>query len=158
MVESEIYTVSGYQDGLCFLKLLLSKAQTDTIATVNMLRASNSKLPSKMVELGGDIVEFNNYVRGIESALSSYGQRADELLMNVIIAYEEVEDDDVIMYVKNKRSLWEEGQTTLDLNSLMTQCENTYKIRQQTGKWKAPSRQAEQFAAMKAEWEKTHKI
>jgi hypothetical protein len=78
--------------------------------------------------------------------------------MNVIIAYEEVEDDDFIMYVKNKRSLWEEGQTTLDLNSLMTQCENTYKIRQHTGKWKAPSRQAEQFAAMKAEWEKTHNI
>jgi hypothetical protein len=156
MVEADKYTVAGYQDGLCFLKLLLSKAQTDTIATVNMLRASISKLPSKMVEVGGDIVEFNNYVKGIESSLASYGQRADELLMNVILAYEEVEDEDFIMYVKNKRNLWEEGHTILDLNGLMTHCENTYKIRVQTGKWKAPSRQAEQFAAMKAEWEKTH--
>lgn len=151
LVDLDKYVISTYMDGLCFLKLLLSKAQTDTIGTVNMLRTLISKLPSKMVELGGDIVAFNNIVKGIESSLPSYGEQSSELLINVILSYEEVEDSDFVSYVKNKRSMWEEGQTPLNLQMLMTNCENKYKIWVQTGEWKAPTKQSEEFAAMKAE-------
>jgi hypothetical protein len=151
LVDKQKYHISSYMDGLCFLKVLLAKAQTDTIGTVNMLRTLISKLPSKMVELGGDIIAFNNIVKGIESSMSSYGEQSGELLINVILAYEQVEDLDFVNYVKNKRSLWEEGQTALDLHLFMTNCENKYKIRVQTGEWNAPTKQSEEFAAMKAE-------
>jgi hypothetical protein len=66
MAESDKYIVDGYMEGLCFLKLLISKAQVDTIATVNVLRNSIGRLPSKMVKLSGNITEFNSYVKNIE--------------------------------------------------------------------------------------------
>lgn len=150
VVESEKYMIDGYGEGLCFLKLILSKAQTHTIATVNMLRASIINLPSKIVELAGNIVEFNNHVRSIENAIASYGQRSDELLINVILAYEEVEDEDFVNCVKMKKYIWEEGQTTLELHGLLKNVENYYNIRVQQGKWKAPSKQGELLAALKA--------
>jgi hypothetical protein len=36
-MEADKYTISGYPDGECFLKVLIGKAQVKTIATVNML-------------------------------------------------------------------------------------------------------------------------
>jgi hypothetical protein len=150
------YTVRSYQDGLCFLKILLSNAKPDTVATVNMLRTSISELKSKMIEFGGNIVEFNEYVRNIETSLTSYGETADGLLINVILAYEEVEDTAFVSYIQHKRSMWEEDKTVLELDTLMSNSENKYKIAIQTGKWKAPTKQAEEFAAMKAEWHKNH--
>ena len=155
-MESKKYQVAGYQDGVCFLKVLLTKAKPDTVATVNMLRTSISQLKSKMIECDGNIVVFNDHVRSIESAMASYGERSDELLINTILAYEEVEDSDFVQYIKNKRSMWEEDKTKLDLDSLMTNSENKYNIAVQTGQWKAPTKEAEKFAAMKAEWQKNH--
>lgn len=154
MNEASKYTVAGYTDGLCFLKLMLSKAQTDTVATVNMLRSTISRLPSKIVELSGNICDFNNHVKNIGTALQSYGERADELMMNVMMAYEEVEDEDFVSYVKNKRNFWEEGQISLDLDSLMNDTENYYKIRVQHGKWKTVSKANTDLAAMKALYSK----
>jgi hypothetical protein len=41
--EADKYTINGYAVGLCFLKLLISKAQVETIATVMVydLQTSN---------------------------------------------------------------------------------------------------------------------
>lgn len=150
MNEASKYTVEGYTDGLCLLKLILSKAQTDTMATVNMLRVTISRLPTKIGELSGNISDFNNHVKNIGTAMTSYGERADELMMNVMMAYEEVEDEDFVSYIKNKRNFWEEGQINLDLNTLMNDAENYYKIRVQHGKWKALTNAKTELAAMKA--------
>jgi CRISPR/Cas system-associated endoribonuclease Cas2 len=142
--DSEMYTVEGYADGLCYLKLIISKAQFDTVATINMLRTVMAKLPSKIVELSGNISEFNNHVKWLQNSFFSYGEIADGLLQNMIMAYEEVEDDDFVQYIKMKKNLWEEGQITLDAKSLMVNVENYYKIRIQQGKWKSPTRREEQ--------------
>jgi hypothetical protein len=74
MMEVDKFTVHGYMEGLTLLKLLISKAQVDTIATVNMMRNSISCLPSKMVEVYGNLTEFNNNVKDIEVSLALYGQ------------------------------------------------------------------------------------
>jgi hypothetical protein len=55
-----------------------------------------------MGEVSGNITEFNNYVKDIEFSLASYGQQSDELLMNVFLAYDEVEDGDSVSYIKTK--------------------------------------------------------
>ncbi len=58
-LESTKYMYSTNADGACFLKLLISKVQVDTISTVNVLRASISKLDTKIVEYKGDIKQFH---------------------------------------------------------------------------------------------------
>jgi hypothetical protein len=73
-LEADKYTISGYPDGLCFLEVLIGKAQVETIAMVNMLQSMINKLPVKIVELNGNIFEFNNHVKNIESSLFSYGE------------------------------------------------------------------------------------
>jgi hypothetical protein len=153
MAEADLYTILGYSEGLCFLKLLVGKAQVDTLTTVNMLRASITNLRFKMVELSGNIVEFNNYVKHLESTLFSYGERSDELLMNVFLAYGSVEDDDFVAYIKVKRNSWEEQSIVLTVHSLMHQVENHYKVRIQQGNWLAPSKKDEQIMALKTMYE-----
>jgi hypothetical protein len=118
MAEADLYTILGYSEGLCFLKLLVNKAQVDTIATVNMLRASITVLRNKMVEMVGNIVEFNNYVKHLENTLISYGERSDDLLMNVFLAYGSVEHEDFVAYIKAKRNSWEEQTIVLTDSSL----------------------------------------
>jgi hypothetical protein len=154
MAEADLYTILGYSEGLCFLKLVVSKAQVDTIATVNMLRASITGLRTKMVEISGNIIEFNNYVKHLESTLFSYGERSDDLLMNVFLAYGSVEDEDFVLYIKAKRNNWEEHTLVLTVHSLMHQVENYCKVRIQQGNWMAPSKKDEQIMALKAMYEK----
>jgi hypothetical protein len=56
-----IYASGGtYRSGLLFLKVILSRAPTDTMATVEVLRRKVQSLASKIVEMQGNIVEFQN--------------------------------------------------------------------------------------------------
>jgi hypothetical protein len=82
--------------------------------------------------------------------LASYGQRSDELLMSVFLAYDEVEDGDFVSYIKTKRDLWEEGKSTLTLSELLSNTENHYKTRIQKEKWNAPNKKDEEIMALKA--------
>lgn len=150
MAEQEFYEVDGYSDGLCFLKLLISKAQVDTIGTINMLRTAISKLPVKMVELAGNVVEFNNYVRNIEHTMLSYNESSKEIMVNLFMSYSKVEDEDFVTYVKNKRNAWEEETIVLTTKSLMTFTDNHYKTRIQQEDWLAPTKKDEQIIALTA--------
>jgi hypothetical protein len=133
-MEADKYTISGYPDSVCLLKVLIGKAQVETIAMVSMLCSMINKLPVKIVELNGNIVEFNNHVKNIESSLFLYGENELEMLMHVFLAYEEVEDEDFVQYIKLKKTMWVEGNITLDLNKFLANAENNYKIHVQQGK------------------------
>jgi hypothetical protein len=71
-VDTAVYTIGGHVDGLCYLRTLITKAQLDTIGTVETLRASIGKLEVKIVELSGNIIEFHLHVNIITNALDSY--------------------------------------------------------------------------------------
>jgi hypothetical protein len=91
-----------------------------------------------------------NHVKEIEFSLASYGQGADELMMSVFMAYDVVEDEYFVLYIKMKRNIWEEGNLTLTLSGLLLNAENHYELRMQQEKWKAPSKKDEQIIALKA--------
>jgi hypothetical protein len=82
------------------------------------------KLPTKIVELNGNVTDFNNHVKDIETSLYSYGEKAPEMLMHVFLAYEEVVDDDFVQYIRMKKIMWEEGGIVLELNHFMSNAEN----------------------------------
>jgi hypothetical protein len=155
MAEQEHYEIDGYSDGLCFLKMLISKAQVNTIGTINMLRTAISSLPNKMVELSGNVIEFNNYVRNIEHTMLSYNESSKEIMVNLFMSYSKVEDEDFVTYVKNKRNAWEEETIVLTTKTLMTFTDNHYKTRIQQEDWLAPTKKDEQIIALTAALAKT---
>jgi hypothetical protein len=57
-----LYTINGEQDGLCFLRLLISRAQVNTLATVSVLRNQLGNLDKKITKFSGNVKEFNNHV------------------------------------------------------------------------------------------------
>ncbi len=149
-VQQEVYVVDGIKDGLSFLKHLISKAQIDTVATVNVLRTSIARLPSKMVEFAGNIKDFNLYVRQVTNAIAAYGEKCPELLVNVFNAYEVVEDEKFQAYIMAKKNAWEDGTATVDALKLMSQAENHYKMRIEGGTWKAITKKDERIVALEA--------
>ena len=149
-VQQEQYVIDGIKDGLSFLKHLISKAQIDTVATVNVLRTSIARLPSKMVEYAGNIKEFNLYVRQITNAIAAYGEKCPELLVNVFNAYEAVEDEKFQACIMAKKNAWEDGTAVVDALKLMSQAENHYKMRVEGGTWKAITKKDERIVALEA--------
>jgi hypothetical protein len=143
--QPELYTISvnrgNYRSGILFLKLILLKAQTNTVATVSLLRKKVSGLSEKMNEMQGNIVKFNTYVNNLITEFAAYGANCDELMPNVFWAYLAVEDE---TFVRLAERLQDEGLQApgTPLNSFMTRTENEYNIRIHMGTWKAPTKQA----------------
>jgi hypothetical protein len=151
--QPALYTISvnrgNYRSGIPFLKLILSKAQTDTVATVSLLRKKVSGLSEKMNEMQGNIVQFNTYVNNLITEFAAYGANCDELMPNVFWAYLAVEDEKFVRLAERLQDVWLQAPGT-PLNSFMIRTENKYNIRIQMGTWKAPRKQASEILALKA--------
>jgi hypothetical protein len=83
-IDQTSYRIQGVKDGQCFLRTLISKAQLDTMGTVEMLCSSLGELPTKIVELSGNIVNFHKHVNILLNALDSYRQAYPELIINLL--------------------------------------------------------------------------
>jgi hypothetical protein len=147
--DAELYTIGGRATGVCFLKVIISKAHVDTIATVNTLRTAVSNLHHKMTEVQGDIKEFNAFVKQTTNALTARGERCDELMVNLLKAYAAVEDDEFKTYIRIKRLAYEDG-AMLTTAELMSGAENQYRMRVEDGSWKQPDKKDEKIMALQA--------
>jgi hypothetical protein len=150
-LESTKYMYGTNADGACFLKLLISKVQVDTISTVNVLRAAISKLDVKILEYKGDLKQFHTYVKTLKSSMESYGETYPELLVNLFSAYQTVEDDDFHSYVMMRKGMWEDGTMAFTANQLMNLVENHYKSRVENGTWKMVTKKDERIVALEAQ-------
>jgi hypothetical protein len=56
-VDPTAYLIMNIKDGLCFLRIIITKAQLDTIGTIETLRSNLGELPVKLVELSGNIID-----------------------------------------------------------------------------------------------------
>ena len=112
-----------------------TKAHVDTIATVNALRTSISKLDHKMIECKGNIKEFHRHVGQLTTAMAAYSQKHDELLVNLFQAYAVVNDEEFREYIRGKRHSYEDGGTLTE-NTLMVNAENHFDMRVEAGTWK----------------------
>jgi hypothetical protein len=135
-VDPTAYTVGGHEDGLCFLRTIITKAQLDTIGTVETLQASISKFETKIVELTGNIIEFHQHVNTITNSLDSYGQAYPELILNLFKAYNAVEDKEFTTYIMVTRFGYNANPIAYNARTLMDGVENIYKLRVESGTWK----------------------
>jgi hypothetical protein len=150
-LESSKFMISSNADGACFLKLLISKVQVDTISTVNVLRAAISKLDVKIIEYKGDVTQFHTYVKTLKASMESYGQSYPELLVNLFSAYQAIEDDDFHAYIMMRKGMWEDGTLDFNPNQLMNLVENHYKSRVENGTWKTVTKKDERIVALEAQ-------
>jgi hypothetical protein len=154
-VQSELYDIDGLCDGLCFLKLIVSTAQVDTIARVSVLRNSLKRLERKVTEYSGNLIDLHAYVRETMSNLAAYGEimQDTDLVNSLFEEYEVVEDDKFQNYITNKQVSYEEG-TRITPQQLMTTIENYYKLRVEAGKLKSPTKANNEIMALKVQIEK----
>jgi hypothetical protein len=153
-IDPAIFTINDEQDGLCFLRHIITKAQMDTIGTVQTLRSAIGVLPTKMVEMTADIETFHQHVNTITNALDSYGQLYPELIMNLFKAYALIEDNDFKTYVLYLRFGYNANPAGYNSRTLMNNVENAYKLRLEEGTW-APGieKKTDEITALKAEIE-----
>jgi hypothetical protein len=150
-----IYTINGEQEGLCFLRLLISRAQVSTLATVSVLRNSLGNLDKKIIEFAGNISAFNDHVQSLNDKLAAFGETTpDSMLMNCLFrAYATVEDDDFRQYIKNKRINYEERREINTPDEMMELADSQYKIRVEEQNWKSPNKKDEEITILKAQIE-----
>lgn len=109
-----LYTVADTPSGLLFLKVLIGRSSIDTKAKTLLLRTEISSLPHKMIELKGNVREFNVYVEHKRQQLLGRGQAVEELIAHLFNAYLKVPDSDFIRYMQSKKDAFEEGTNMTD--------------------------------------------
>jgi hypothetical protein len=138
-INPEKYRINGMNEGVLFLKEIITKAYVDTNATVDTIRKSISKLDDKIKEMKFDIKNFNTYVKTQVNALLAHGIECTELITNLFSAYKEVPDDEFLhhvqMYYFQYTSANMRGQAQDLTNEIMTVLEQTYHRRIEAGTW-----------------------
>jgi hypothetical protein len=129
------FTIVTHKDGLTFLCTIITKAQLDTIGTVEAYRKQIWQLPIKIVELTGNIQEFHCQVNTVKRALDSYRKEYPELILNLFNAYDKVEGKQFATYVMVTRFGYVAAPDTYQPRNLMQEVENLYKMRVQAGTW-----------------------
>jgi hypothetical protein len=151
--QPAVYTINiargDYRSVILFHKLVLSKAQTDTVATVTLLRTKVLGLSENMNEMQGNIVDFNTYVKSLINDFLAYGANCDEKMPIVFWAYLTVEDNKLVRLAELLQDEWM-GAPGTPLHSFMTRTEKEYNIQVKMGTWKAPTKQATEILAIKA--------
>lgn len=104
-----------HYSGSMLLKIIIGKSSVDTKAKVLLLRTEISALPHKMIELKGDVMEFNLYVQMKRDDLLGRGPSVDEIIAHVFAAYLRVPDENFVRYIQSKKDQYEEdGNITTD--------------------------------------------
>jgi hypothetical protein len=146
-----IVAVTGdIPSGPLLLKLIISRAHVDTLATVSFLRTSLTVLDEKMVALDSDVVAFNTYVRAQVRALNQRNQTTSDLLINLIKGYKKAEDVEFQDLIRRMVNDYEEGKD-VTIKSLMDATDNKYRTRLLNKEWSAPTKEQEQIVALTAQ-------
>ena len=81
---------------------------------------------SKLLQLKGNITEFNQWVRKQIGHLDTREQEAMDLLYYLWKAYKAAPDDEFVVYIKDLKSQCDNGRATFMVEDLMVLAENKY--------------------------------
>ena len=153
------YTVNGMMVGAKLIKILTTQARVDTQYSTNALHEKLKNTVEIMEQQGSDIKKFNNVINDTIDSLAARGEQpSTDLLSNLFKGYLSVADEEFVKYIKDKQADYDEaefepGAVRLTAPQLMAKAFNKYVQRVDKGLWNAPSAQAEEIIALKAEVE-----
>ena len=148
------YTVGGTVVAALLWKLLMSDAQVDTIATVSVTRKAlgTAQLSQSLLAThSSNIKSFNTYVNELRDTLKNYGAVTEDLLDNLLEAYQVAQDKQFVQDVKDMRNDYLRGKLTVTVDQLMSEAETIYKVRVQNEEWGEQSEEQKQIVALQAE-------
>jgi hypothetical protein len=95
---------------------------------VLLLRESVSHLYLKMIELKGNVREFNQHVSDLKSALAGRGEEVSELVMHLFKAYEQVPDSQFARYIEAIRDRYDADIEDTTADQLMQLAVNKFDL------------------------------
>jgi len=145
--ESEHFMIQDPNDadnrepcGICFLKLLMSKAELDTRALASLVRNRLTELDTYMIQVAkNNIREFNEYVRDELRMLSSRGEETSDIITNLFKGYKACEDEKFVAYIEKLQEEYDDG-SDLTKETLMTKAEKKYDTRTLNKEWNRRNR------------------
>jgi hypothetical protein len=166
--ESEKYTVTipgannapatTHSCGVCYLKLLLAKAEVDNKAVASHVRTNLSKLDQYMVsEAKSNITKFNEYVRKQLRILSQRGEESSDTLTNLFKGYLACNDKDFVADIKRIKRDHDFGERELTPKTLMDRAQEMYDTAGLEETWEELTEEQQELVALRAELEAMRK-
>ena len=139
-----------YRSGNLLLKVILNKMHLETKAAARGIRQRLANLDTYITKIGYDIVKFNKYVKSQMQHLAAKGETTNDLVDNVLNAYEAVPGEDWKAWHRRVTDRIDDG-TEVSINDLLEKGEAKYKALVDNEKWNILSESDQQIIALKAE-------
>ena len=139
-----------YHSGTLLMKVILTKMHLETKAAARMIRQRLASLDTYMTKIGYDVTKFNNYVKSQHQQLVVRGETTNDLLNNVLKAYEVVPGEDWKAWHGRVQERLDDG-AILSVEGLLEKAEAKYKTLLDDGKWNVLSENEKQIIALKAQ-------
>ena len=153
LLYTDVYTVASVPVAAALLKQIIILTRVDNPASTMHIREMLIESKSKLLQLKGNITEFNQWVRKQMGRLHAREQEAVDLLYYLWKAYKAVPDDEFVVYIKDLKSQCDDGRATFTAEDLMVRAENKYEARllDEENTWGKPMEDQEKIVAMTAE-------
>ena len=153
LLYSDTYTVTNIPVASALLKQIIMLTRVGNPASTMHIREMLIELKQKLLQLKGNITEFNQWVRKQIGRLHAWKQEAVDLLYYLWKAYKAAPDEEFVVYIKDLKSQANNGRATYTAEDLMVRTENKYKARllDEENTWGKPTEEQEKIVAMTAE-------
>ena len=126
LLYADVYTVANVPVVSTLLKQIIILTRMDNPASTMHIRKMLIESKSKLLQLKGNITEFNQWVRKQMGHLHAREQEAMDLLNYLWKAYKAAPDDEFVVYIKDLKSQGDNGRATFTAEDLMVWAENKY--------------------------------
>ena len=153
LLYADAYTVANVPVASALLKQIIILTRVDNLASTMHIQGMLIESKSKLLQLKGNITEFNQWVRKQMGHLHAREQEAVDLLYYLWKAYKAAPDDEFVVCIKDLKSQCDDGRATFTVEELMVWAENKYEARllDEENTWGKPTEDQEKIVAMMAE-------
>ena len=129
LLYANVYTMANVPAVSALFKQIIILTRMDNPASTMHIREMLIKSKSKLLQLKGNITEFNQWLRKQMGHLHARKQEAMDLLYYLWNAYKAAPDDEFVVYIKDLKSQCDDGRATFTAEGLMVRAENKYEAR-----------------------------
>ena len=152
--ETDKYTVNNVPIASMLFKVLVGKAEAQTIATTANIRKNLANIKEDIKRLRFDVQAFHEYVKNLVQDLNGYGQSdTPDLTIQLFDSYMSVPDKVFREMIGQKQTEYLLGDSTMDPIDLMAFAQTAYNVRKSdlSVPWLQKSEEQVQIEALTAE-------
>ena len=153
LLYADTYMVTNIPVASALLKQIIILTGVDNPASTIHIKEMLIESKQKLLQLKGNITEFNQWVQKQMGRLHAREQEAVDLLYYLWKAYNAAPDEEFVVYIKDLKSQADDGRATYTAEDLMVRTENKYEARllDDENTWGKPTEEQEKIVAMMAE-------